>query len=290
MQIASVMAVADGCTDTRAVIDCAISTGRALNAVTALVHISPSTSNIIYPASEFASSRLVEKLISELEHKVSAQRTEFDDIYQQCVLTPGLPTIAPEQLPNTRSFAVTKLQVTGHENREIARRGRLFDLIIVGPPHEDSGGVDNAALEAALLDTGRPVLIAPSTPCAIAGCNITICWDGSREAAMSVRNALPLLSNANHIEVVYAANSDNDEVDPQDITKYLHLHGIDAKPRRIPMLKRRASEVLLDAASENDNAILVMGAYGQSAMSEFMFGGVTRDVMGATKSPLFLSH
>lgn len=290
MQIASVMAVVDSCTDIRAVIGCAISTGRMLNAVTALVHISPSTSNVIYPASEFASSRLVEELISGLEKKASAQRTEFDDIYQQCVLTPGLPTIAPEELPNTRSFAVTKLQVTGHENREIARRGRLFDLIVVGQPHEDSGGVDNAALEAALLDTGRPVLIASSTPCAIAGCNITIGWDGSREAALSVRNALPLLSTATHIEVVYAANSDNDEVDPLDITKYLHLHGIDAKPRRIPMLTRRASEVLLDAASENDNAILVMGAYGQSAMSEFVFGGVTRDVMGAAKSPLFLSH
>ena len=244
----------------------------------------------MYPVTDFASSRVIEELLSGLEERIVAQRSVFDEVYQQCVLTPCLPTVSPDELPNTRDFAIAKIFVTGPENREIALRGRLFDLLVVGQPREESGGVDNAALEAALLDTGRPVLVASTKPCAIAGCNITIGWDGSREAAMSVRNALPLLSAAGHVEVVYAADGKDDEVDPTDITKYLHLHGIDAKARIIPIRSRKASQVLLDAASKNGNAILVLGAYGQSAMSEFMFGGVTRDVMSAATSPLFLSH
>ena len=47
---------------------------------------------------------------------------------------------------------------------------------------------------------------------------------------------------------------------------------------------------LLSAAREEDADLLVMGAYGQVAWREFLFGGATREVVGVSLLPLLLAH
>jgi hypothetical protein len=52
-------------------------------------------------------------------------------------------------------------EIVGYENEVIARLGRVSDLIVVARAGEGSGSSSAMALETALFDTSRPVLMVP---------------------------------------------------------------------------------------------------------------------------------
>ena len=47
---------------------------------------------------------------------------------------------------------------------------------------------------------------------------------------------------------------------------------------------------LLNRLSDEGRDLLVMGCYGHSRMHEFVFGGVTRDILANMTAPVLLSH
>jgi len=290
MDFRSIMAIVDGDDESRNVLTTALELGQRFDAVTALLQITPPAVQGIYPVLDAAPSELVDGLISDMERSIDDRRNHLQEIYQQTVVAAGLPVVPLDQLSNTVHFAVTMESVVGHENREIAARGRLFDLIVIGIPGNESGGVDSAALEAALLDTARPVLITCHYPRPVIGGHVTVAWDGSREAAQSIRNALPLMKHANIVEVVHVIEDGNAKTDPADVVGYLHLHGIESKARTTSTSRGGVADALLDAARTNGHALLVMGAYGTGAVAEYMFGGVTRTVMSNADVPILVSH
>jgi nucleotide-binding universal stress UspA family protein len=51
-----------------------------------------------------------------------------------------------------------------------------------------------------------------------------------------------------------------------------------------------AGAVLLERARTLNADMLVMGVYGRSKISEFIFGGATRAVLSAAELPLLLSR
>src|SRR3546814_5198539 len=78
----------------------------------------------------------------------------------------------------------------------------FFDLTVVSRPQSASDRPRMATLEAALFESGRPVLLAPPTPLGTLGENILIAWNGTPEAARTVAFALPLLRPARQVTVV----------------------------------------------------------------------------------------
>jgi nucleotide-binding universal stress UspA family protein len=48
--------------------------------------------------------------------------------------------------------------------------------------------------------------------------------------------------------------------------------------------------MLLAHAAQNDCDLLVMGSYGHARWREFIFGGVTEDMLEKTTIPIFTSH
>ena len=290
MDIRSILAVVDGGPESRNVLNTALELGRRYDAATALMQVLPPETHALLPVIEDAPSSVVGDLIDDIRRTNAHRRGNFDALYRETVCDAGLPEIQPGELVAARHFSVAKLTVTGHENREIATRGRLFDLVVIGMPDEESGGLESAALEAAMLEAARPLLITCRYPRPVIGRNVTVAWDGSREAAQSIRNALPLLKSAKAVEIVHVVEDGKADVDPEDIRKYLALHDITATTHSIPAPHNRVGETLLDAARTNGHALLVMGAYGAGAAIEYMFGGVTRYVLSAMDVPLLLSH
>src|SRR5262249_19243517 len=61
----------------------------------------------------------------------------------------------------------------------IGSYGRVFDLIVLGRPGRAAQNPRMAPLEAALFESGRPVLIAPPTPPTQLGRNVLVAWNGS---------------------------------------------------------------------------------------------------------------
>ena len=65
----------------------------------------------------------------------------------------------------------------------VGSHGRVFDVIVLGKPGRDPKDPRMSTLEAALFESGRPVLITPPTPQPQMGTNVLIAWNCSTEQA-----------------------------------------------------------------------------------------------------------
>src|SRR5262249_25274202 len=94
----------------------------------------------------------------------------------------------------------------------IARR---FDLALGGPAHREGTASDDLVVEAALFESGRPMVVVPY----IQKRGMTLervlaCWDGGRTAARAIGDAMPFLERAKAVDVVIVAEErKSDEVD-----------------------------------------------------------------------------
>src|SRR6185437_8333272 len=115
---------------------------------------------------------------------------------------------------------------TGDEARLISAFGMTADLIVAGRGAEDSSGA-RSVLEAALLDTGRPLLISTSAPAPpIQGGTIAIAWKPTPQAVHAVMAAMPLLGLAAKIIVVSVAEGAEDQSGGEALARNLRRHGL----------------------------------------------------------------
>ncbi len=122
-------------------------------------------------------------------------RQLFESFMASCKVPP-----APPSHPAHLSYAWVR---SGTESDTfIGSYGRLFDLIVLGRPGRAPQNPRMAPLEAALFESGRPVLIAPSTPPEKLGRNVLIAWNGSTEQARTDAFAMPLLRGADEVTVL----------------------------------------------------------------------------------------
>src|SRR5262245_16121954 len=80
--------------------------------------------------------------------------------------------------------------------------GRVFDVTVLGRPGDQPQSPRMITLEAALFESGRPILIAPPTPPQKLGENILIAWNCSTEQAKTTAFAMPFLHQAKQVTVV----------------------------------------------------------------------------------------
>jgi nucleotide-binding universal stress UspA family protein len=173
---------------------------------------------------------------------------------------------------------------------EIARR---FDLSIVRQPEPGKSPLEDLIVEAALFDTGRPVLVVPYIQkTALKLDRVMICWDGSRNAARAVGDAMPLLARATMVEVVIVAGEagKGDEIPGADIAEHLARHGLKVDLKRIVATGSDVLDTLLSHAADTGTDLIVMGGYGHSRLREFILGGVTRGILNTMTVPTLMSH
>ena len=114
----------------------------------------------------------------------------------------------------------------------VSRHGRYADLVVLGQPEpeEIETGQSDRLPHHVPLNAGAPVLVVPyAGDFAEFGRRPLVAWNGSREAARAMRDALPLLQAADAVTVL--------EVDPADgepglgaieASKLLARHGVKA--------------------------------------------------------------
>ncbi len=177
-----------------------------------------------------------------------------------------------------------------------ARHGRHADLVVVGQPDPDGARSSEVMLvETAFMSTGRPTLVVPYIGARQIPPRQVICsWDGSREAARAIRDALPLLAMATSVCVMV--------VDPErlggrvgeqpgaDIATFLARHGIRVEVKTESAAGLDVGDVLLSAASDDGADLIVMGGYGHSRLREIVFGGTTAHMLAHMTVPVLLSH
>lgn len=169
---------------------------------------------------------------------------------------------------------------------------RDYDLSVVAQGEPDDDAAETLTIEAALFESGRPVVVVPYIQKAGMKLDrVMVCWDGSRNAARAVGDALPFLRMAARIEVVTVeANERRNELKGAQIAEHLARHKlpVELKPLIAPDLE--VANVILSHAADSAADLIVMGGYGHSRLREFVFGGVTRGMIGSMTVPVLMSH
>ena len=172
------------------------------------------------------------------------------------------------------------------------RIARRFDLSVVRQAEADKPTPDRLIIEAALFDSGRPVLVVPyRLRGGIKLDRVLVCWDGSRSAARAVGDAIPFLKRAKVVEVVIVGDEvKSSEIPGADIAHSLARHGIRVDVKRIAAPSVFPESVILPHAADSSADIMVMGGYGHSRWCEFVLGGVTRNILSRMTIPTLMSH
>lgn len=178
---------------------------------------------------------------------------------------------------------------TGKPSLLVALRGRLADLIVVSRPGGDPR--ESELLEAALLETGRPVLIVPpGPPPKSVGTRIAIGWNGSTVAAKAVMEAAPFLEEAESIVILTTGEVRHDQLSARDLQRHLSWHGMSAEITTFKEKHGKISGPMLSEAHAFGADLLLLGGYGTSLTRNVILGGVTRAMLEVSDLPLLMAH
>lgn len=188
-------------------------------------------------------------------------------------------------MPSTR-FTIAK----GEAWQQVAKAAKLSDLTIFAGSRVRSDGLLPSLLECVLVASGSPVLFCPTEQHAHPFLRTAIAWDGSVQAARAIRDATPLLQEAEAVQVVSVEGGREKQSDPRGVAEYLALHGVTAEPRVVRCDREEAGQALLAEANNFDAQLLVMGGYAHSRVREVILGGTTRYVLQHSTTPVLLIH
>ena len=165
----------------------------------------------------------------------------------------------------------------------VAERSRCADLIVVQGLAQD-GEIDIGDL---LLKAGRPVLVAAPGAQMVSTSNVVVAWKDTKEARRAVLDALPFLHRAKR--VVLAEITDG-EGTASDVQAYLGLCGIDAEIRQEAPNMDSTADQLVQITRQIGAELMVCGGYGHSRAGEWIFGGVTRNLLRDCRVSCLMSH
>jgi nucleotide-binding universal stress UspA family protein len=169
---------------------------------------------------------------------------------------------------------------------------RYADLVVLGQPEPEQIAA-RAFAEEVLLSAGRPVLFVPYTGrFRDIGKRVLVAWNASREAARAVSDALPILAQAQSVEVVAfdPDGADHGEVAGADIALFLARHGVKAVAARQSAPDIDVGSQILSRVADSNADLLVMGGYGHSRLRELALGGATRTVLDSMTLPVLMAH
>jgi nucleotide-binding universal stress UspA family protein len=282
--IKHILVCVDGTDKDRSVLDQALQIALRFGSHIDVLHVRFDVHGITADRHERQIDRLLDKPV---EHAVAEAATRarrhFEEWHAQCKLPlhdSGTAVQGPSSLWR---------EIVGYENEVIARLGRVSDLIVVARGGKGSSSSSAMALETALFDTSRPVLMVPDGTAANPFHRPLIAWNGSREAARAIGFALPFLSEFKGCVEIFAAPESKHHTDTEELVRYLGWHGIVAD--RVPVDDARPIGMnLLAQASANQTGLIVMGAYTHGHYRQFLFGGMTRYVMEHAAIPILFAH
>jgi len=189
------------------------------------------------------------------------------------------------------SRAISAMQ--GEAAAILGATARLYDLTVVAQPEFERDTFDNTLAQEILFQSGGPVLFMPYTfQGAFHAKRVGICWDGSRLAARAVRDAMPLLEQAEAITIITinAESSVPPDASAAHLVRYLSRLGVPTEIDSVNTAKANPQSSILSLAADESLNLLVMGGYGHSRLRETVFGGVTRDMLESMTVPTLMTH
>jgi nucleotide-binding universal stress UspA family protein len=178
---------------------------------------------------------------------------------------------------------------------DVGVHSHYADLAVVARPDPAGQTAGPPGLvESLVLTSGRPIIMLPPGGRVSRVRRILVGWNARREAIRAVADALPLLVKAALVEVLVIDHerhpADHGQEPGADIARHLARHGVRVEVRRLSSGGEDVGHLLLSQAAVFGADLVVMGAYGHSHLSEWVFGSVTRAVLHGAGLPVLMSR
>ena len=167
--------------------------------------------------------------------------------------------------------------------------GRAYDLIVMPQPGP-LPKMPESVFETALFDSGRPVLVVPPKFGGMVGKRILFAWNGSTESARAISLAMPVMGDADAIEVLSVEGAMVPGPTAAEIAESLRSHGLNVTSQHVKPGNRSAGQAIVDRALALGSDLIVKGAYTQSRLRQMIFGGVTRHLILSSPLPVLFSY
>jgi len=175
----------------------------------------------------------------------------------------------------------------------VAQEARAADLVITGS-NRDGILLDRLRrLDPSdlVMKAGRPIFLVPPEAEYLKLQNVLVAWKDTREARRAVADALPLLRKAKEVNVLEVVEGDASRSDAQervkDVAAWLGRHDILAFPK---VLHATDEANQIDRIWQSGADVVIAGAYGHTRFREWVFGGVTRNLITRSRHCSFLTH
>jgi nucleotide-binding universal stress UspA family protein len=285
--IKSILVPATGSDNEDAVFTSALAVARAFGAHLDFLHVRVDAAAMAVAIASDASGAMITGLVDQMEQEADQREEKAKQLFRTFCAREGLPI--GEAASGQGAPSAQWIRQVGDEPHWVAEYARASDLLVIGRA-AGGEGVPLDAIEGALLESGRPVLIPPAAPFAALPETIVIAWKSVPEAARAVTAAMPFFAGAKQILILTVA----EQSDPSDETAArlatnLGRHGIQVSARHLAPDASGTAGTLLAAAGK-ESALVVMGAYGHSRLREWIFGGFTQHVLRSAAVPVLMMH
>src|SRR5216684_3060356 len=279
VELGEIVVFTDGSAETAGILEFAGMLAQEHDARLISVFIQPEP--IVTPAETFARGKGMQSTIevhrAQLERIEAQRHAQFEDIVRR-------HGIRPESEWRSLPYLSTEVGVHAY----------YADLVVIARPESagQTAGPPGLA-ESLVLSSGRPIIVLPPRGTVSRIRRILVAWNATRESIRAVADALPLLVKAEAVEVLVVDHERHPGHGPEpgaDIARHLARHGAQVEVRRLSSGGEDVGRLLLSQAAAFRADLVVMGAYGQSQLSEWMFGGVTRTVLREATLPVLMSR
>jgi nucleotide-binding universal stress UspA family protein len=290
MSIRTILAAASGGTASEGAVDLGCRLARRFGAHIEGFHAKPDPFDLVRYDSGFGTS-LSPAILEQFTADATATAAKTQTAFEAALARHDIPIAvrASNGLPGKVEASAEWHVETGYGPALVAARARFFDLVVLGRSERVVESPHSDAVEQALVQSGRPVLLAPAKPPADIGNSVALGWDGSAAAVHALTGALPFLAAARSTTVISVGEKHQNSA--KAIVDYLGWQNVTAKHIHVPSIAGTGvGQQLLSAAREAGADLLAMGGYGRMPWREFLFGGATREVVESSLLPLLLTH
>jgi len=184
-------------------------------------------------------------------------------------------------------------QLTKH----LTYAARDADMAVMGQHSATAsrGELPEGLVEEVIVNSGRPVLVIPyagSFP--DLGKRVLVGWNGTREAARAVNDALPLMRDARAVRLL-SVNPPKEVLERYEayneaIRTHLRVHGIEAEVQPEPNREAKVADLLISRVADFGADLLVVGAHHDYGITQFLHGSVAHELLQQLTVPALMSH
>ncbi|MCW8834997.1 MAG: universal stress protein, partial [Rhodospirillales bacterium] len=226
MSFRTILVPLDGGEHGRPAMELAFAVGRDFGAHVEVLHVRADPKAAVPLLGEGMSGAMIEEMIDiaarETDQQAATARKVFHD---HCASY----AIRLASTPGDEGLCASFAEEMGRDDETVARRSRLHDLVVVGRPVSGADYPSPVILNAALFESGRPVLVAPAGGGAMNRARIAVAWNGSAEGARAVTEALPFMKTAKSVYILTAESDETEGDAAPPLAAYLGWHGIKAE-------------------------------------------------------------